>query len=62
MCVIYVVVFSAFWGPIAGILNTILWYADSKDVEIEYMPEMRLVLGVSGSMFPLALAFCKYVL
>lgn len=60
MCFIHLIIAAAFWGPIAAIGNTILWYADSKGIELEYMPEMRLILGITGSILPLTIAFCKY--
>lgn len=52
----------AFWGPLSGIMNTLLWYADSKDVEIEYMAEMRLVLGLSGGIPAIVIAVCIYII
>ena len=55
------VIFTAFWGPLAGIFNTLLWYADSKDVEVAYMPEMRLFLGLSGGTPALLIAGCQYL-
>jgi len=60
MCFSAFIIVYAFWGPISGIMNTLLWYADSKDVEISYMAEMRLVLGLSTGIPAIILAFCQY--
>lgn len=60
MCFYTFGLFYAFWGPLAGIINTVLWYADSKDVEIPYMAEMRLVLGLSMGIPAILLAACTY--
>jgi hypothetical protein len=50
---------TPFWGAIVGITTTILWYADSKDIDIAYMPEMRLVLGLSAGILALTAATCN---
>ena len=60
MCFSFLGVATAVWTPIAGITNTLLWYADSKDVEIAYMAEVRLILGLSVGFPALILAACKY--
>jgi hypothetical protein len=62
MCSISLVAVYTFWGPISGIMNTLLWYADSKDVEISYMAEMRLLLGLSTGIPALVIAGCEYLL
>ena len=61
MCFSTFIVFYAFWGPLAGIGNTLLWYADSKDLEIDYMPEIRLLLGLSGGIPAILIAGCEYL-
>ena len=60
MCFSALLISYAFWGPISGVMNTLLWYADSKDVEIAYMAEMRLVLGLSTGIPALVIAACTY--
>ena len=60
MCFSALVISYAFWAPISGIINTLLWYADSKDVEIAYMAEMRLALGLSTGIPAIVLATCEY--
>lgn len=62
MCSVSLVAVYTFWGPISGIMNTLLWYADSKDVEIAYMAEMRLFLGLSVGLPALVIAGCEYLL
>ena len=47
------------WGPIATMSTTILWYADSKDYEIDYMPETRLALGLSAGILALVTGLCE---
>jgi len=62
MCFDTFVVVYAFWGPLSGIANTILWYADSKDREISYMAEIRLILGLSTGIPAIIIAYCEYFL
>jgi hypothetical protein len=62
MCFDTLVVAYAFWGPLSGDGNTILWYADSKNRDVSYMPEMRLVLGLSAGLQALVIAYCEYFL
>lgn len=62
MCLKLFVIGYAFWAPLATISNTLLWYADSKEITISYMAEMRLVIGLSGGIPALILATCKYLI
>ena len=62
MCYDIFVLAYAFWGPLSGIANTVLWYADSKNVTVDYMPEMRLSLGLSTGIPAILIAYCEYFL
>lgn len=59
MCFSSLVVAYTFWGPLSGLMNTLLWYADSKDVELDYMAEMRLLLGLSAGIPALVIGACQ---
>ena len=50
--------YVALWGPLATISSGTLWYLDSKDAEIEYMPEMRFGIALSIGIPGFILALC----
>jgi len=60
MCFEQLIFAYTIWGPVSGVMNTLLWYADSKDKTIRYMAEMRLLLGLSTGVPGFIIALCTY--
>lgn len=58
MCFTALIDHAAIWSPVATTLVCLLWYADSKEVDWSFMPEMRLLVTISSTIPMTLIGLC----
>lgn len=57
-CSYYVSLLASYWSPIAGGIVILLYYGGSRELEYQYLAEVRLLIGITGFIPQTLATFC----